>query len=81
MKKGRDGFYNSTAVMFTTKVQRSRLTQTQFEYKNCKHWRVCSSSQVGFNNFFWINLYRLYPVDSAVGFPNAYPLDNELSGG
>ena len=23
----------------------------------------------------------LYPVDSAIGFPNTYPLDSDLSGG
>ena len=23
----------------------------------------------------------LYPVDSAIGFPNTYPLDRDLSGG
>ena len=26
----------------------------------------------------WINLY---PMDSAIGFPNTYPLDSDLSGG
>ena len=26
----------------------------------------------------WINLYSL---DSAIGFPNTYPLDGDLSGG
>ena len=26
----------------------------------------------------WINLY---PVDSAIGFPNTYPLDSDLSAG
>ena len=24
---------------------------------------------------------NLYPVDSAIGFPNTYPLDSDLSGG
>ena len=26
----------------------------------------------------WINLY---PVDNAIGFPNTYPLESDLSGG
>ena len=26
----------------------------------------------------WINLY---PMDSAIGFPNTYPVDSDLSGG
>ena len=26
----------------------------------------------------WINLYK---VDNAIGFPNTYPLDSDLSGG
>ena len=24
---------------------------------------------------------NLYPVDNAIGFPNTYPLDSDLSGG
>ena len=30
------------------------------------------------NAIQWINLYA---VDSAIGFPNTYPLDSDLSGG
>jgi len=30
------------------------------------------------NNCSQINLY---PVDNAIGFPNTYPLDSDLSGG
>ena len=30
------------------------------------------------NGFHRINLY---PLDSAIGFPNTYPLDSDLSGG
>ena len=28
-------------------------------------------------------IYRInyYPLDSAIGFPNTYPLDSDLSGG
>ena len=28
-----------------------------------------------------IHRITLYPVDSAISFPNTYPLDNDLSGG
>ena len=28
-----------------------------------------------------IHRMNLYPVDSAIGFPNIYPLDSDLSGG
>ena len=28
-----------------------------------------------------IHRIRIYPVDSAIGFPNTYPLDSDLSGG
>ena len=28
-----------------------------------------------------INRVNLSPVDSAIGFPNTYPVDNDLSGG
>ena len=28
-----------------------------------------------------IHRINLYPVDSAIGFPNTYPLDRDLSGG
>ena len=24
---------------------------------------------------------KIYPVDDAIGFPNTYPLDSDLSGG
>jgi len=30
------------------------------------------------NAIQWINLY---PMDSAIGFPNTYPLENDLSSG
>ena len=30
------------------------------------------------SSILWINLYKM---DSAIGFPNAYPLDRDLSGG
>ena len=30
------------------------------------------------SSIHWINLC---PLDSAIGFPNAYPLDRDLSGG
>ena len=28
-----------------------------------------------------IQRINLYPMDSAIGFPNTYPLDSDLSGG
>ena len=28
-----------------------------------------------------IHRINLYPPDNAIGFPNAYPLDSDLSGG
>ena len=28
-----------------------------------------------------IHRVRIYPLDSAIGFPNTYPLDRDLSGG
>ena len=28
-----------------------------------------------------IHRINLYPVDNAIGFPNIYPLDSDLSGG
>ena len=28
-----------------------------------------------------IHCRNLYPMDSAIGFPNTYPLDRDLSGG
>ena len=28
-----------------------------------------------------IHRINLYPVDNAIGFPNTYPLDSNLSGG
>ena len=28
-----------------------------------------------------IHRIKIYPVDSAIGFPNTYPLDSDLSGG
>ena len=28
-----------------------------------------------------IHRINLYPVDNAIGFPNTYPLDSDLSGG
>ena len=28
-----------------------------------------------------IHRLKIYPVDSAIGFPNTYPLDSDLSGG
>jgi len=28
-----------------------------------------------------IHCINLYPVDCAIGFPNTYPLDGDLSGG
>ena len=28
-----------------------------------------------------IHRIKHYPVDSAIGFPNTYPLDSDLSGG
>ena len=28
-----------------------------------------------------IHRIRIYPVDSAIGFPNTYPMDSDLSGG
>ena len=28
-----------------------------------------------------IHRINLYPLDSAIGFPNTYPLDGDLSGG
>ena len=28
-----------------------------------------------------IDRIKIYPVDSAIGFPNTYPLDSDLSGG
>ena len=28
-----------------------------------------------------IHRINLYPVDGAIGFPNTYPLDSDLSGG
>ena len=31
--------------------------------------------------FFFQNWINLYPLDSAIGFPNTYPLDNSFSGG
>ena len=30
------------------------------------------------SSIHWINLYKM---DSAIGFPNAYPLNRDLSGG
>ena len=29
----------------------------------------------------YIHRINLYPVDNAIGFPNTYPLDSDLSGG
>ena len=28
-----------------------------------------------------IHRIKIYPVDNAIGFPNTYPLDSDLSGG
>ena len=28
-----------------------------------------------------IHPIKIYPVDNAIGFPNTYPLDSDLSGG
>ena len=28
-----------------------------------------------------IHRVKIYPVDEAIGFPNTYPLDGDLSGG
>ena len=28
-----------------------------------------------------IHRLKIYPVDNAIGFPNTYPLDGDLSGG
>ena len=28
-----------------------------------------------------IHRIKIYPMDSAIGFPNTYPLDSDLSGG
>ena len=45
------------------------------------HWIVIYQGPVAQTLDTAIHRIKIYPVDNAIGFPNTYPLDNDLSGG
>ena len=45
------------------------------------HWIVIYLAPVVQTLDNAIHRIKIYPVDNAIGFPNTYPLDSDLSGG
>ena len=48
--------------------------------RHCLRWRIEDQAPLVQTLDSAIHRIKIYPVDNAIGFPNTYPLDSDLSG-